>query len=175
LTTAAQPSPGGVLSVQLDPSLLQVTWSGGSQGVFSIGGRAADYRALARDGAALRLRYRVSARPQQPVRVGMICEAPYGPHPPPTDAVVAVDAAAAPPRNWALCGTASGAALDLTARLATARIGAWHTLSIPLACLVDQGADLSLVSAPFTVATGGALALSISDLRFVRHRAPSCP
>jgi len=179
LTTSAQPSPDGALSVQLDPPLLQVAWSGSSQGLLSIGGRAADYRALARDGAALRLRYRVSAPPQQPVRVGMICEAPYRTHPPPADAAVSPDVAqsleaAAPPRNWALCGTASGAALDLTARLAAARIGSWHTLAIPLACLVDQGADLSLVSAPFAVATSGALALSISDVRIVRQ-APKTP
>jgi len=179
LTTSAQPSPGGALSVQLDPPLLQVAWSGRSQGLLSIGGRAADYRALARDGAALRLRYRVSVPPQQPVHVGMICEAPYGTPPPPADSAGPPDTAVspgapAPPRNWALCGTHSGAALDLTARLATARIGAWHTLSIPLACLVDQGADLSLVSAPFAVSTSGSFGLSLSDVRIVR-RAPKTP
>jgi beta-glucosidase len=160
LTTAAQPSPGGALAVQLDPSAVRASWSGLAAGVFTIGGRAVDYRALARAGASIDVRYRVEAQPQQSVHVGMLCEAPYGTHPP-------ADAAAAP-IDWGLCGSRTGALLDMTARFASAPIGAWQTLSIPLACLTSNGADLSHVSAPFAVASNGKFAVSFSEVRISR-------
>jgi hypothetical protein len=128
--------------------------------VFSIGGRAADLRALARQGAALVARYRVETRPQQMVRIGMTCEAPYGTH-------AAADSTA-PPVVWGRCGTSSGAALDMTASFASAPIGSWQTLSIPLACLTAQGADLSHVSAPFEVATSGQFAVSFAEISISR-------
>jgi beta-glucosidase len=161
LTTAAQLSPGGALTVQLEAPVVRASWSGHSSGVFSISGRAADLRALARDGAVLLARYRVESPPQQPVRIGIACEAPYGAH-------TAADSTA-PPIVWALCGTASGAALDMTARFASSPAGSWQTLSIPLACLADQGADLSHVSAPFAVTTGGQFAVSFAEIRISRR------
>jgi beta-glucosidase len=106
------------------------------------------------------LRYRVESHPQQPVRLGMICEAPYATHPP-------ADSSAAP-INWALCGTRAGASLDVTARFAAAPIGTWQTLSIPLACLTSDGGDLARVSAPFALTTAGPLAVSFSEIRLVR-------
>jgi beta-glucosidase len=160
LTTATQASPGGALTVQLEAPVVHASWSGRSPGVFSIGGRAADLRALARQGAALVARYRVETRPQQPVRIGMICEAPYGTH-------AAADSTA-PPVVWERCGTSSGAALDMTASFASAPIGAWQTLSIPLACLSAQGADLSHVAAPFEVATSGQFAVSFAEISISR-------
>jgi beta-glucosidase len=156
LTTATQPSPRGALTVQLEPPLVRASWSGQSIGVFSIGGRASDLRARARDGAALIVRYRVDSRPQQPVRIGMVCEAPYE-TPTPVDST-------APPVIWTLCGTKTGAAIDMTARFASAPPGVWQTLSMPLACLTDQGADLSHVSAPFAVATSGQFAVSFDEV-----------
>jgi beta-glucosidase len=159
LTTTAQPSPGGALTVQLEAPTVRSTWSGRSPGTFSIGGRAADYRAVAAAGASIEVRYRVESPPQQPVRIGMSCEAPYG-TPPPADP-------AAPPINWALCGTRTGAWLDMTAQFASAPIGSWRTLSIPLTCLTSDGADLSHVSMPFAVASGGKFAVSFSDVRIV--------
>jgi beta-glucosidase len=159
LTTATQPSPGGALTVKLQAPTVQATWSARLPATFSIGGRAADYRALAHAGAAIEVRYRVESPPQQPVRVGMSCEAAYGTDPP-TDP-------AAPPVNWVLCGTRSGALLDMTARFAAAPIGSWRKLSIPLTCLTDQGADLSHVAMPFTVASGGSFAVSFSEVRIV--------
>jgi beta-glucosidase len=160
LTTATQPSPGGALAVQLEPPVVRASWSGRSLGVFSIGGRAADLRALARDGAVLVARYRVESRPQQPVRIGMTCEAPYATFPP-------ADSTAAPVA-WALCGTKTGAAIDMTASFASAPPGVWQTLSIPLACLTDQGADLSHVAAPFAVATGGQFTVSFAEVGISR-------
>jgi beta-glucosidase len=160
LTTAAQPSPGGAVTVQLEPPAVRASWSGLSAGVFTIGGRAVDYRALARAGASIDVRYRVEAQPQQSVHVGMLCEAPYGTHAP-------ADAAAAP-IDWGLCGTRTGALLDMTARFASAPIGTWQTLSIPLACFTSNGADLSHVSAPFTVASNGKFAVSFSEVRISR-------
>ena len=156
LTTATQPSPGGALAVQLDPPLVRASWSGRSAAAFSIGGRAADLRALARAGAALVVRYRVESRPQQPVRIGMTCEAPY--------AAAAPAASTAPPIVWAQCGTRTGAALDMTASFASAPLGSWQTLSIPLACLTDHGADLSHVSAPFAVSTAGPFSVSFAEI-----------
>jgi beta-glucosidase len=159
LTTAAQPSPAGALTVQLAAPTLRTTWSGLSAGTFSIGGRAADYRALARAGAAIEVRYRVESPAQQPVRIGMVCEAPYGTHAPADPAAPAI--------NWALCGTRTGAWLDMTAQFASAPIGSWRTLAIPLTCLSNDGADLSHVAMPFAVASGGKFALSISDVRII--------
>ena len=167
LTTAAQPSPGGAVTAQLDPPVVRTTWSGPSPGVFTIGGRAADYSALARAGATIDVRYRVESHPQQSVRVGMFCEAPYGTHPP-ADASAALI-------NWALCGSRTGALLDMTARFASAPIGSWQTVTIPLACLTSNGADLSHVSAAFAVASSGKFAVSFSEVSLTRSaRKTSC-
>jgi beta-glucosidase len=160
LTTATAPSPGGAVSAQLDAPIARASWSGRSPGVFYIAGRAADFGALARERGALVVRYRVESHPQQPVRIGVLCEAPYATGAPPDSA--------APPINWALCGTQTGAWIDVTARLAAAPVGSWQTLSIPLACLTDAGADLSHVSVPFAVTTAGAFALSLSEVRIAR-------
>ena len=161
LTTASQPSPGGAVTVQLDPPAVHTTWSGRMPGVFTIGGRATDFSALARAGATIDVRYRVESHPQQSVRVGMFCEAPYGTHAP-------ADASAAP-IDWALCGSPTGALLDMTARFASAPIGSWQTVSIPLACLTTTGADLSHVSAPFAVASSGKFAVSFSEVSISRN------
>jgi beta-glucosidase len=55
-------------------------------------------------------------------------------------------------------------------------IGAWHTLRVPLACLAERGADLSNVSAPFTVETGGRLRVEFTDAHFAHSAtAARCP
>jgi beta-glucosidase len=161
LTSASQPSPGDAVTVQLQPPAVRASWSGHGVGVFSIGGRAIDLRAKAQAGAVLTARYRVESHPRQPVRVGVSCEAPYR-------ASAAVD--------WSLCGTRSGASLDLTASFNAAPIGAWQTLSIPLQCLLREGADLSHVSSPLQVSTSGAFALSLSEVRLMPAAGKSrCP
>jgi beta-glucosidase len=161
LTTAAQLSPDGAVAVQLEPPVVRATWSGQSPGVFTIGGRAADFSSLARVGATIDVRYRVESHPQQPVRVGLFCEAPYGTHPP-------ADSSASP-IDWALCGSPTGALLDMTARFASAPIGSWQMVSIPLACLTPNGADLSHLSAQFAVATTGQFAVSFSEISISRR------
>jgi beta-glucosidase len=160
LTTTTAASPGGALSAQLDAALARVTWTGRALGLFTIGGRAADFGALAGEHAAMVLRYRVESPPQQPVRLSMICEAPY--------AATLPAASSAAPVNWALCGTRAGASLDVTARFVAAPIGSWQTLSIPLACLTSDGAALAHVSAPFTLTTAGAFGVSFAEIRLVR-------
>jgi beta-glucosidase len=159
MTTATAASPGGALTAQLAGPIARVTWSGPSTGVFFIGGRAADLGALTREHAALVLRYRLESHPQQPVRLSMTCEAPYPTHAPPDTAAAPID--------WTQCGTLTGASLDLTASFAAAPIGAWQTLSVPLACLASDGADLSHVSTPFALTTGGPFALRFSEIRLV--------
>jgi beta-glucosidase len=161
LTTASQASPGGAVTAQLDPPATRATWSGRSPGVFSISGRAGDYRALRGDGAAIVVRYRVESHPQRPVTIGMLCEAPYGTRPPADSS--------APPIDWALCGSRTGALLDVTARFVAAPIGSWQMVSIPLACLTSNGADLSHVSAPFALATSGQFAVSFSEVSILRR------
>ncbi|HEY1725891.1 MAG TPA: exo 1,3/1,4-beta-D-glucan glucohydrolase [Steroidobacteraceae bacterium] len=161
LTTASQPSPGDAVSVRLEAPAVRVSWSGHGPGVFSIGGRAVDLRPNARAGAVLTVRYRLESHPRQPVRVGLSCEAPHG-------ATAQID--------WSLCGTRSGAALDLTANFNAAPIGAWQTLSIPLQCLQRAGADFSHVASPLLLSTSGAFALSVSEVRLVPGPGkPRCP
>jgi beta-glucosidase len=138
--------------VQLQPPVVRASWSGHGAGVLSIGGRAVDLRASANAGAVLTARYRVESHPRQPVRVGVSCEAPYG---------------ASAPVDWSLCGTRSGASLDLTTNFNAAPIGAWQTLSIPLQCLQRDGADLSHVASALQISTSGAFALSLSEVRLV--------
>ncbi len=140
--------------------MVRASWSGRSPGVFSIGGRAADLRALAREGAALVARYRVESRPQQPVRIGMSCEAPYGTRVP--------AGSTAPPARLGSVWDQGGAALDMTAQFAAAPLGQWQTLSIPLACLRAQGADLSHVAAPFEMTTSGQFAVSFAEIGISR-------
>jgi beta-glucosidase len=161
LTSASQPSPGEAVTVQLQPPTVRVSWSGQGAGVFSIGGRAIDLRAAAHAGAVLTARYRVEVHPRQPVRVGVSCEAPYG---------------AGASLDWSLCGTRSGASLDLTASFNAAALGAWQTLSIPLQCLQREGADLSHVASPLQLSSRGAFVLSLSEVRLVPGGGkPRCP
>ena len=56
----------------------------------------------------------------------------------------------------------------VTDKFASAPLDSWQTLSIPLACLTDQGADLSHVTAPFAVTTGGQFAVSFAEVGISR-------
>ncbi|WP_246450446.1 glycoside hydrolase family 3 protein [Sphingomonas rhizophila] len=60
-------------------------------------------------------------------------------------------------------GTA--AALPIGGRIAAAPVGQWQTISVPLGCFQRAGLDVTKVSQPFVLSTGGALRLSISDIR----------
>jgi beta-glucosidase len=43
--------------------------------------------------------------------------------------------------------------------------GAWRTMIVPLRCFVRGSADMAKLDPPFSLATAGRLALSISDIR----------
>ncbi len=164
LTMQSQASPDATVTAALGKHALHATWSGTGWGELRIGGRAADYAAAAARGLTLRLHLRVDAPPTRPVRLGLRCEAPYGPPDP--------AAAATPPTDWSLCGRSNGAMLDVTGRLNAAVRGVWQTLDVPLACLAGSDANLARVNAPFAVETDGALVLSFDDIRLTAAAAP---
>jgi beta-glucosidase len=107
----------------------------------------------ARQGVLLELRYRVDEPPTEPVQIGLRCTQP-------------------------LCGTRTGAMLDVTRELKTAPPGMWRTLSVPLSCFSAAGADLGSVVAPLAVQTSGRFSLTISEVRLAPKNAgpePRCP
>ena len=168
LTMQSQNSPAAAISIALSAASLHATWSGTGRGELRIGGRAADYSAAPAQGLALRMHVRVDTAPAHAVKLGLRCEAPYGPP--------GTGAAASPPPDWSLCGHAGGAMLDVTKLLNAAAPGSWQTLELPLACLSRAGAQLTHVSAPFAIETDGALALSIDEVRLVNSASPAnCP
>jgi beta-glucosidase len=163
LTMQSQSSPDGNVTAALGKQHLQATWSGAGWGELRIGGRASDYSAAAAQGLALQLRLRVDVPPTHAVRLGVRCEAPYGPPAP---------AAAAPPPDWSLCGRTSGAMLDVTNWVNADKRGVWRTLAVPLACLAGSEAILARVNSPFAIETDGALALSFDDIRLTASPSP---
>ncbi len=153
LTSQRQLSPQSEVSIEVTPEGYQASWTGGKRGMILINGRARDLRPQARRGDVLTLRYRVDTAPDQEVLMGVRC----------TDV---------------LCGTRSGAALDLTRTLRAAPTGTWQTLSFPLSCLSAAGANLSAVDSPVVVATSGHFGLTISDVSLAPTPAGSasaCP
>ena len=125
-------------------------------------GRQSDLGPSAKEGIAVQLRYRVDEMPTAPVHVGLRCMAPYAVHGtglPIADGEHATDAA--------LCGTTSGAMLDLTSRFKDSGIGRWNTLSFSLSCLTSQGANLSDVESPLAIETAGRFAVTIGEARLV--------
>jgi len=74
------------------------------------------------------------------------------------------------------CGDTCAAAVPLTATLRSAPVGQWTTLTLPLNCFVQAGLDPKRVTAPFTLESDGALALSISGVRYTSAGAGgACP
>ena len=64
----------------------------------------------------------------------------------------------------------------MTAALAKAKPGTVVTLTLPLHCFADRGADLSAVEAPFAMTTRAALGIKIAEIRLERPAAPvNCP
>ncbi|MBX3563135.1 MAG: glycoside hydrolase family 3 C-terminal domain-containing protein [Sphingomonas sp.] len=62
-------------------------------------------------------------------------------------------------------GTNTGA-IDATS-LFTGETGKWRTAKILLKCYVENGVDLSKVSAPFVVSASGPLSFAVADIRIV--------
>jgi beta-glucosidase len=169
LTTTHQQSPLRGLVVSQDSAGVRARWSGAAPTIFRIAGRMVDYRPLAGTNTAIQIRYRIEEAPTAPVLIGLRCVAPYYRHPAdaPGGATAALNA-------WK-CGTEHGAYVDLTSTLQSAPVNSWRTYSYSLACLAAQGADLSTVEAPFSIATSGRLALTISEVRLVQQKTlPRC-
>ena len=104
-----------------------------------VSGRASAFNSEAIQGGAISVRYRVERTPEQTVKLGMRCAE-------------------------ALCGAPGGASLDVTRSFRSAPLGAWQTLSVPLACLTTAGADLKDVEVPFALATAGRFGVVIADI-----------
>jgi beta-glucosidase len=165
LTMQTLQSPAGAISVALGTQGLRASWDGSGQGALWIGGRAADYSGATAQNLALRIHLRVDSSATHRVKLGMRCEAPYGP--------LTSDASGSAPPDWSLCGRAGGAMLDFTRAFATAAPGSWQTLELPVACLNRAGAQLAHVNAPFAIETDGALAISIDEIAWVTRSAPA--
>ncbi len=140
VTTPRQSSPHGALEVRLDTDGAAVTWGGGQQGMLIISGRAFDLSAQARGGAVINVRYRIDRAPQQHVALGMLC-------------------------TESKCGAQSGAMFDVTGVFKSAPLGVWQSLSVPVSCLSNAGANLNEVEAPFVLATAGQFAVTIANIR----------
>jgi beta-glucosidase len=110
-----------------------------------ISGRASDMRSQAGEGVTLEVRYRVDHAPERTVAIGLRCTEP-------------------------LCGTRTGAMLDVTPILKHSRPGEWQSLSIPQSCFTAVGADLTRVEVPFAVETSGRLGLTISEQPGAKNR-----
>ena len=65
------------------------------------------------------------------------------------------------------CGGQCWGSVEITAALGQAAVGQWNTLSVPLACFQQAGADLSRIEAPFMLSTAGRLAVSLSSIRLI--------
>jgi beta-glucosidase len=153
LTTQHQDSPLGALQSTAGVEGNAIVWSGARSGTFLITGRASNLQGEAARGLALTLRYRVDQVPDAPVKLGMLCTRP-------------------------LCGSPTGAMLDVSQILKSHAPGSWQTLTVPLACLAHAPARLDSVEAPLAIETSGHLGLTLSEARLAppgaRSPAP-CP
>jgi beta-glucosidase len=153
LTNMRQENPSGSAVTTSEPDGNKIVWSGEQRGLFTISGRASDMRPEARQGVTLHLRYRVDQVPTGRVEIGVRCTQP-------------------------LCGTRTGAMLDVTRDFKNAKSGNWQTLSVPLSCFLDKGADLDSVVVPFALETSGRFGLTISEVGLARKSTrpvPPCP
>jgi len=153
LTNLRQENPSGSAVTTSEPAGNKIVWSGAQRGLFTISGRASDMRPDARLGVAVELRYRVDTAPTGRVEIGLRCTQP-------------------------LCGTRTGAWLDVTREFKNAQSDSWHTLSVPLSCFLGQGADLGSVVVPFALETSAPFGLTLSEVRLVGKSTgpvPPCP
>ena len=165
LTTPAQKSPAGAIEVSLDAKELSARWSDAA--VLRIAGRPFDLSKAAADGEALTILLRVGERPAGVVLAGIRCSKPFGAEVPTADL---------PDQSWLNCKAPAPPVYDVTAALAKAKPGTVVTLTLPLHCFADRGADLSAVEAPFAMTTRAALGIKIAEIRLERPAAPvNCP
>jgi beta-glucosidase len=149
LTTARQQSPRGTVVAASEPDGVSADWSA-QGGMIRISGRAHDLRLQAKQGDSLDMRYRVDRLPTRRVTLGVRCTEP-------------------------LCGTHGGAMLDVTAVFKRAQPKTWQTLSIPLSCFADRGADLARVEVPLAIETTDRFRLTIAQVSIALKAAGSAP
>jgi beta-glucosidase len=154
LTGSQQASPLGTVTATLVGARLAVSWAGTGRGVFWIGGRPIDLRGAAAAGDLLRVRLRLDAPPADPLYVGLHCASG-------SQAVAST------------CGGPANGLLDITHLLSSVAPATEATLSLPLACF-GHTARIASVAGPIELSTAGKLALSLSDVRFVRAHRPDC-
>jgi beta-glucosidase len=65
------------------------------------------------------------------------------------------------------CGYPCSGSVDLSGTLAGLPPGSWRTIRVRLRCFEEAGADMSRIDTPFAIATDGALALGLSDVKLV--------
>jgi len=165
LTTPAQKSPSGAIEVSLDAQELSTHWTDAA--VLRVAGRPVDLRKEAANGEALTIRLRVEARPAGVVMAGIRCSKPFGAELPSVEL---------PDQSWLNCKAPAPPAYDVTAVLSEAKPGSVVTLTLPLHCFADRGADLSAVEAPFAMSARAALSIKVTEVRLGRPPAPvNCP
>jgi beta-glucosidase len=140
VTNTRQQSPHGAVAVELEPDGAAASWSGSQQGSLVISGRASDLDSQASHGATIDLRFRVDRSPEHSVKMAVHCAE-------------------------TLCGSDSGASLDVTKVFTSAPVGVWQSFSLPLSCWSAAGAHLQDVDAPFSVTTAGRFGVTLADIR----------
>ena len=140
VTNVRQQSPHDAVAIELEPNGAAASWSGKQQGSLIFSGRASDLDLPASQGGTIDLRFRVDRSPEHIVKITMRCAE-------------------------TLCGSAAGASVDVTRAFASAPLGTWQNLRVPLSCWTAAGAHLQNVDAPFSVTTTGRFAVTIADVR----------
>jgi beta-glucosidase len=150
--TTAQTSPQGAVRAQFGPDGAVVYWNGTQVGMLRITGREADLRPGPSTGESIEVRYRVDHPPEGRVVLGMRCTDPR-------------------------CA-ATRTLFDVTRTFQAAKVGAWHHLVVPMACMKTAGAQLGRIDVPFSVESSGKFGLTLAEVRLTPHaqavRAP-CP
>jgi beta-glucosidase len=124
----------------------QAIWSGEGDGTVTISGAPVDLSRQTTGDMAIALRYRVDASPGKPVSLALAC------------------------------GESCGATVDVTSTLSGAKLGEWRTAKIKLSCFKAKGADMTHVSAPFTLSSAGRMTLSFTEIRLASNEGDAfCP
>lgn len=113
-----------------------VTWSGSAPATLSIQGASpVDLQREANGEVSLTFDYRVDAAPAGGVKLAVEC------------------------------GERCRGELPIEDHLRRATRGEWRRLKVPLRCFENNGADMRRITAPFSIATAGALKLALANIR----------
>lgn len=113
----------------------RLSWSGGGSSIVGLAGKSPiDLQRESNGQLSLGFDYRVDQAPSADVSVLMEC------------------------------GAGCRGAVPITRLLGSSPPGQWRHLKIPLACFAHNGADMSRISAPFSLATAGQLELSVAGV-----------